>query len=148
MRFLEDPVYGELMTRLRVGHISQDDLNMLNTRVLSNTVTLLPDKHIPYLVISHVLRESINRMSVYSCANSTNQTVHTFYGTASGKRQGINLSHSLKRAIQLLSEKQTRFMPITLQLYIGMEIMVTHNINLEANVDDIARLEVIAASSF
>jgi hypothetical protein len=134
MRFQDDPKYGDIMSRFRLGQVTQEDIDLLNTRVLSSTLLLPSNKHVPYMAISHVLRESINRMSLFKHAEFIQQQVHTIYAIPSRSKRFPSFNLQQLRAIRLLSENQTQFMPTTLNLFVGMHIMVTHNVNLDAGI--------------
>ena len=41
-RFDEDPSFGEIMRRFRIGQVTKNDLEMINTRHISNPNVTLP----------------------------------------------------------------------------------------------------------
>ena len=56
MRFINDPLYGEIMERMRLGLTTQQYLDILNTRLITSS-TITDDKMISYITLSHKIRE-------------------------------------------------------------------------------------------
>ena len=134
MRFHADPVYGNLMASLRLGRLTNDQLNLLNSRIVEPSNTLQSGKHLPYLAISHALRVCLNRISLFAHARNLNRMVHTFDAIHIRSKRCAPLTPAQLRAIQLLPEQQTQFMPTTLQLFVGMHVMVTHNVDILSDI--------------
>jgi hypothetical protein len=130
MRFADDPVYGEIMSRLRLGHTTDDDLCILNSRLItpSNPV---PDKvYIPFLTISQKLVRSLNTLAIFKHAAASTQQVHTFSAGISRSAKVRALTPNETQSILELSPSDTQFLPTTLNLFVGMYVMITTNINV------------------
>ena len=76
----------------------------------------------------------MNRISLFGHANNLNRTVHTFDAVPIRSKRCAPLTSQQLRAIQLLPEQQTQFMPTTLQLFVGMHVMVTHNVDILSDI--------------
>lgn len=129
MRFIEDPHYGHIMARLRLGTTTQDDLNVLNSRLLSYQTILPTDRYLRYLVISHTLRESVNTMSLLKHANFLNTPVYSFDAEIGRSKRCAPFTPEEKVALLKLRDHTTGFLPTRPVLFVGMRIMVTTNIN-------------------
>jgi PIF1-like helicase/Helitron helicase-like domain at N-terminus len=89
MRQQQDPQYYQLLRRARNGSITQGDVDVLNTRVVSQ-LNSLPEEMTTCIVRKNKLRHTINRIQIERFARSQGQKIFVFPArhTRRKKRKG------------------------------------------------------------
>jgi hypothetical protein len=122
MRAKEDPKYMELLSDLRWGRLSQDQIDRLNTRVRpTDRSESSPGQEFyrPVVVATNELRGAVNRVMTFETAKKLRRPIYECVAVPSTRSQTI------MHQIVNLNDDQTDRIPIKLLFYIGMPIMVT-----------------------
>lgn len=136
-RFKHDPEFGQRISRLRLGRTTQADLNAFNSRVISTFVKVPADKLIPYIVISNKLKYGLNIKSLFQHASSLGQTVDCFEGLISlPKKSKQVLTHEMLKNLYQLPPDLTTNLPTHLQVFVGMWVVFTYNIDLKTGLSN------------
>ncbi|KAI1781881.1 hypothetical protein LXA43DRAFT_838405, partial [Ganoderma leucocontextum] len=76
--------FVDLLARLRLGRCTQDDFDVLNSRVIDNLPSqrdLSPWTSAPVVVKDNATKDAINRQGAEAFARKTNQRLHYYYAT-------------------------------------------------------------------
>jgi hypothetical protein len=136
-RFKNDPIFGQRISRLRLGQSTPEDLAAFNSRLVTGTVQIPPDKHIPYIVISNKLKHALNMKALVNHAIALNQPLDCFDAPISlPKKSKKILSPQLLKELHQLTPDLTASLPTHCQMFLGMWIMFTWNLDLATQISN------------
>ena len=123
-----DRSYQDLLNRLREGKCTDADFEMLNRRVVGNSVEeIAPLAGNPIIVPGNKLVTSLNRE--FATSHSQHKTVHVSTSKDSIKKK--NLPTNLIDMIKDYPSTRTSGLLRELSLYVGMPVFITDNIATE-----------------
>ena len=122
---VQDKNYLALLNRLREGKCTNSDVDMLNRRVVGQTVDITSSSDAPIITPGNQLVMAINDLFVASHSQSTKVYVSTAKDFI-GKK--MKLPNIVSNKIKQWANTATQGLPRELQLYVGMPVMVTKNI--------------------
>jgi hypothetical protein len=133
MRAFADPVFAALLERFRVGACTEADIALINTRVLSaDNVLDCSSCVVPVLVSSNRDRAAINRSSIAAAAAGGATVWRLPCVLTRARGAAVGLSDAVRNVVYAMPDsKGTSHLAPTLDLYIGMPVMVTHNICMQ-----------------
>ena len=128
--------FVELLSRLRDGRCTQDDYDLLNTRLLSNALDtrLQPQwQCAPMVVYTNAIKDAINLEATMVFARRTRQQVHWYHSvdTYCGKPIEDDLISNL---LDTLPSNKTGGRIRALPLVLGMPVVVTENFDVAGGV--------------
>ena len=119
-----DQRYLDLLSRLREGKCTDDDIALLNTRVIGQHVDVTSIVDTPIITPGNQLVMAINDRLYISTADD-------YTGRKKERKQ---LKKKVLRKLMKKAATSTEGLPRELQLYVGMPVMVTRNIHTELGV--------------
>jgi PIF1-like helicase len=127
MRQAEDTIYAELLSRLRLRCPTQEDINLLNSRIGLAIPEEMNDSELRYIVRRNPLRSSINGIRIKQMAQE--QGVDITYCLAKVLHKSPNISNETIYKIRQQSKYDSQ--DAILALIPGCPLMVTQNQNSE-----------------
>ena len=128
---VQDPTYLEFLNRLRESECTQNDVEMLNRRVIGHHVDITSISNNPIVVPGNELGMEINK--TFSHRHSQNKRVFV-----TRAKDTYNKGKPLPRDIaDLIKDKphtKTGQLPGELLLYIGMPIFISNNVATELGI--------------
>ena len=125
---ITDPVYQEVLSRLREGTGTFKDYALLSTRVIGNGVDV-PQSDNPIIVPGNELRHSINLHHIKKHASSTAE--HVLVCESSDSTKHGHLTKDQEKATSGLYNTQTGGLSGKLPIFLGMPVYLTKNISTE-----------------
>ena len=122
MRQAKDPRYAELLHRLRLHQLIDEDIDLLNTRI---NASLSNDDETPIIVRRHQVRHAINAQRLHAAAQLT-QTPVTYCVATMMKRSGMPLSDIYSLRVGNKGMKGDAILP----LLPGTPLMLMQNIDI------------------
>ena len=130
----EDQRYLDFLHRLREGKCTEEDLHMLNERVIGQNVDITSILDTPIIVPSNELSTAINNL--FTTRHSLVRPVYVCQAKDYiGKiKDGKPISKSTAKFIKKMPATSTQGLPTELQFFIGMPVMVTRNLYTELGI--------------
>ena len=129
-----DPVYLELLNRLREGKCTAQDIALLNTRVVGNNVDIASIEGSPIIVPGNELVMAINNQFVDNHSQHTKVYVSEAEDYIGQRTAGMAVPKKVAKKIKNWAATATRGLPRELRLFIGMPVIVTQNIATELGI--------------
>ena len=129
-----DPVYLDLLNRLREGKCTYTDAALLNTRVVGANFDLTSIIDAPIIVPGNQLVMAINDLFIGGYTHLTKVYVSKAYDYVGRKKNGKTIPKKVADQIKNLPSTSTGGLPTQLKLFIGMPVMVTNNIATELGI--------------
>ena len=129
---VQDQAYLEMLNRLREGKCTDNDVEMLNKRVVGQTVDITSIADAPIITPGNQLVMAVNDLFVASHSQHTKVYVSTaedFIGK-NKKKVPKNVANKCKN----WANTATQGLPRELQLFVGMPVIVTTNIKTELGI--------------
>ena len=127
---ITDIAYSEILTRISEGKGTQADYEVLNSRIITNIdVTTGKFTNAPVVVPGNRLREQINH--AHAKHHSKKMGKRLFISKAVDTCSKIEMTKSKLQQTQQLPYTKTGNLPGKLRLFIGLPVMLTHNIAVE-----------------
>ena len=129
---VQDQAYLELLNRLREGKCTDNDVEMLNKRVVGQTVDITSIADAPIITPGNKLVMAVNNLFVAGHSQHTKVYVSTaedFVGR-NKKKVPKNVANKCKN----WANTATQGLPRELQLFVGMPVIVTTNIKTELGI--------------
>lgn len=124
----------ELLGRLRERRCTNDDYDLLSTRILNNTsVNWSEWQNVPIIVSENAQKDTLNERATQAFANRTNQTLHWYYSEDS-HRGNIITDPDLKDHLESLNSGITNQRLGKIPLVPGMPVMITQNYDVEGGI--------------
>lgn len=131
--WVTDVVYSAIMTRLRDGMITEEDITVLRSRLVhAQGVHLNTEYWTRALFITPInkTRMALNNMAMHYFAMKEGQCILVVQ--ASDKLScGTLVSESLQQKLLKMSESKTSFLASELSLFVGMPVMLKTNVAIE-----------------
>lgn len=128
----ENTRFIELLDRLREGKCTQNDFDLLNTRLIKNAKPNWngPDwQNVPLIVRNNEEKDAINAHAAEAFARQTGRELHWYYAKDNRRGQALE-DEELKDALLGLHSGKTKMRLGKLPLVIGMPVMITQNFNV------------------
>lgn len=136
---IKDKVWVDILSRLRIGECTQNDLDEIRKLVLTNPECDVPDFSKPpwdqaiLVTPRHTVRNLWNEHAITKhCAKTGNQQY--LIPAEDTSRDGETLTMEAKLATASLEDKKTGKLPVFVRMAIGMKAMVLLNLATEADV--------------
>jgi hypothetical protein len=125
VRQQKDLHFANILSRIRSNEITDDDVRLLNSRVVSPALSVPNDT--PIIVYRNDLRNSINEQITSNVAHARKTKVFRIHAkfTADGKAP---LDAAKIRTLRQTRELTTSRLRGTLDVYVGMPVMITCNV--------------------
>ena len=124
----------QLLGRLREGRCTDDDFDLLSTRILDNiSVNWSEWQNVPIIVSENAQKDALNERAAQAFANRTNQTLHWYYAEDSHRGNTIT-DPELKGHLETLNSGITNQRLGKIPLVPGMPIMITQNYDVEGGI--------------
>ena len=129
-----DPVYLDLLNRLREGKCTNSDVALLNTRVVGQNVDITSILDVPIITPGNQLVMAINDLFIACYSHHTKVYISKAEDYIGKRRNGKKVPKSVARKIKNWASTSTKGLPRELQMFIGMPVMVTKNIATELGI--------------
>jgi ATP-dependent exoDNAse (exonuclease V) alpha subunit len=124
----------KLLRRLREGRCTDDDFDLLSTRILDNmSVDWSEWQIVPIIVSENAQKDALNERAAQAFANRTNQMLHWYYAEDS-HRGKIITDPELKDHLENLNSEITNQRLGKIPLIPGMPVMITQNYDVEGGI--------------
>ncbi len=125
-----DQSYAELLKRIATGSGTEEDYNLLNTRLIEN-VDMMSEKfkNAPIVVPGNNLRCQLNR--VHAIHNAANDGKRLLISKSVDSCTKFKLTPSKLKLLSSLSYTLTGSLPGELELFEGLSVMLTKNVAVE-----------------
>ena len=124
---VKDKAYLDLLNRLREGKCTDSDVEMLNKRVIGNSVDITSISGNPIITPGNELVMEVNKL--FASHHSQNKMV--FVTTAKDSVKKEKLPTDLANKIKDYPSTWTKGLPRELPMYVGMPVFLTTNIATE-----------------
>lgn len=127
-----DPVYLGILERLAEGKCTEDDYQLLLSRVIgSDNVNITDPKFItaPIIVPGNELRVALNRIHAVHAAQTSKQPLLITRSLDTCTK--VNLTPSKKQQLWSIPNTKANGLPGELELLVGMPVMLTTNLAVE-----------------
>ena len=122
MRQADDPAYGALLSRLRRRSPTDDDINILNSRIR----TQVPSQNIPPVIVRrHSVRQAINHYCLEKIRNSRQSDLLQCVATVLERKK-----MRLEEVYSIMYPSANSKADAILNLLPGIPLMITTNINV------------------
>lgn len=122
MRQADDPAYGALLSRLRRRSPTDDDINILNSRIR----TQVPTQNIPPVIVRrHSVRQAINHYCLEKIRNSQQSDLLQCVATVLERKK-----MRLEEVYSIMYPSVNSKADAILNLLPGIPLMITTNINI------------------
>ena len=130
----EDQCYLDFLRRLREGICTNEDVDMLNQRVVGQEVDITSILDAPIIAPGNQLVTAVNNL--FTGKHSQERLVYVCHAEDyTGRKDNRKvISKRLAKIIQKLPATSTRGLPREFQFYIGMSVMVTRNLFTELGI--------------
>jgi hypothetical protein len=128
---VQDKAYLEMLNRLREGKCTAKDIEMVNSRVVGQNVDIASISDTPIIAPGNELVTAINNLFVSPHSQHTNVYISTAMDYIAGKKK---VPKNVARLIKNLPATRTGGLPRELQIYVGMPVVVTTNIEVELGI--------------
>ena len=129
-----DQAYLDLLNRLREGKCNDNDVEMLNRRVVGQTVDITSTLDAPIITPGNQLVMAINDLFVAHYSQHTKVYVSRAKDYVGKKSNREEIPPNVADKIKNWPNTSTRGLPRELKLFIGMPVMVTNNIATELGI--------------
>lgn len=132
----ENQPFVEMLSRLREGRCSEEDYDLLNTRMLSNVLNgdnLGSWTDAPVVVYSNAIKDAINLQATLAFARRTGQQVHWYHAVDTYKGLAID-DDAITELLDTLPSNKTGGRIGALPLVLGMPVVVTENFDVAGGV--------------
>ena len=129
-----DEAYRDILNRLRVGKCTDNDVQILNGRIVGHSVDITSIVDTPIITPGNKLVMAVNELFVNHYSQETKVYVSKaidYIGRKSNKKQ---VPKRVANHIKHWANTATRGLPRELKLFIGMPVMVTNNIATELGI--------------
>lgn len=132
----ENESFVEFLSHLRQGKCTQDDYQLLQSRVITENIRHDTDcdwKDAPIIVCDNESKDELNIRMTMAFAKRTGRTLHWYHCT--DKHQGKILhDEALVKKLQHLNSGKTNMRLGKIPLVIGMPILVSQNFDVEGGI--------------
>ena len=129
-----DQVYLDFLHRLREGKCTDNDVQMLNRRVVGQSVDITSILDAPIITPGNKLVMAINDLFVAHYSQHTKVYVSKAIDSVGKKSNRKELPKKVADKIKNWPSTSTRGLPRELKLFIGMPVIVTNNIATELGI--------------
>ena len=129
-----DKRYLELLNRLRKGECTQEDIELLNGRIVGNNVDITSYLDTPIINPGNQLVTAINDLFIEYHSREKPIYVLTAIDYTGKKRNRKQISKKVAIKIKHWACTSTRGLPRQIKLYIGMPVMVSTNVKTDLGV--------------
>ena len=148
---VKDPEWKALLSRLRMGETTDDDVKTVKKLILTpdsmKSVDMLAKEWKDACLVTprHSVREHWNEASLRQwCATNSHQIlVCTAEDTLSAKRLSKS-ARIVQNDINVRSDRRRRTPPRTINIAIGMKVMVTENVETDLDITNGARGRIVS----
>ena len=129
---VQDQAYLELLNRLREGKCLESDFEMLNTRVVGQTVDITSIVDAPIIAPGNQLVMAVNDLFVACHSQRTRVSVSTAKDFIGKRKKAVpkNVANKYRN----WANTRTKGLPRELKLFVGMPVIVTTNIKTELGI--------------
>lgn len=132
----ENERFTELLSRLREGKCTDDDYELLNSRIIKNVNPDWSDPKwhgLPVIVSGNDVKDALNEEATKAFARQTGRQMHWYYAT--DMRGGTEIGdEDLKTHLRGLHSGKTSYRLGRLPLVLGMPVMFTQNFDVESGI--------------
>ena len=140
------------LRRLRLGKVEQDDLTMLRSLIINPTLAkdaidfnIAPWNSALLITPRHALRQKWNDCALRKICKENMRSIFVCNArdTIDGKPLSLRQRYALTANTKQETSIHTKILPQKLELAIGMQIMITTNIEVEHDITNGARGEIV-----
>ncbi len=132
---IQDETYADILSRLATGTCTVKDFQLLNTRIIGKVdINTKKFCDAPVIVPGNNLRREVNRLFAKKAASASGQ--HMIFSIAKDFSAKYDLPPSKLIRLQKLSYTETGNLPGELELFIGMPVVLTMNLAVEAKLSN------------
>ena len=129
-----DDAYRNLLNRLRVGECTDQDVEMLNRRIVGHSVDITSIVDTPIITPGNQLVMAINELFVNHYSQLTKIYVSTAVDYIGRKNNRKQVPKNVAARMKNWANTATRGLPRELKMFIGMPVIVTTNIATELGI--------------
>ena len=129
-----DQAYLGLLDRLREGKCNNEDVAMLRSRIVGNSVQITSILDAPIITPGNQLVMAINDLFTDFHSQCKKVYISTAKDYIGDKKNGKRIPKEAAKKIKKWPSTKTDGLPRELQLYIGMPVIVTRNIHTELGI--------------
>ena len=127
----EDPAFASLLNRLRLGELTTQDVDLINSRYEASTPPTAaeqPPRRVAVLCSDNKTRSAINDYASAAAAAAGTTVYRINASIKPTKRGAAPYTESYVSGLRKLLDKTTAFCPLQLDLYIGASVVVSQNL--------------------
>jgi hypothetical protein len=128
---VQDKAYLDILNRMREGKCTDQDIQMINSRVVGHNVSVTSIADTPIVAPGNELVAAVNNLFVAPHSQHTNVYVSTSIDYIAGKKK---VPKSAAKLIKNWPATRTQGLPGELQIYVGMPVVVTTNLKTELGI--------------
>ena len=129
-----DPIYLDILNRLREGKCTDDDIALLNTRVVGTHVDITSILDVPIITPGNKLVMAINDLFTGKHSQRRKVYISTAQDYKGRKNKRKQIPKKVAKLVKNWPATATEGLPRELQLYVGMPVIVTRNLHTELGV--------------
>ena len=145
IRQKEHIIYSNILNNIRIGQPTIDDIQMINSRIITSNNYSDEFKNAVYIVARNNLREEINKKKIIDFAITNLKTMYICNSIDTIKKNGsiIPITNILKTYILSLNESKTENLMTQLILVENCQYYLTKNISTVMGLVNGALIELI-----
>jgi hypothetical protein len=131
----ENVLFVDLLSRLREGRCTNEDYDLLSSRVLQNMMDIDWEKwkDTPIIVSENAQKDALNIRAAEAFARRTNQPLHWYHARDTHQRNMVT-DPTLNAYLEKLNSGVTNQRLGKIPLVIGMPVMIAQNYDVESGI--------------